>query len=153
MKSVQIFREGQEIPSSAKYLSGLFSKTQGCYLFFYEVSTSEPTKKQADKFKEQIEEVIKYLNEKVAGEYTTKSKTTVSKIRARFNEGRTVEQLKKVIDSKSQEWLGDEKWEPYLRPETLFGPKFDGYLSASSGGGSRDDALDELEEFLKEDKK
>ncbi len=153
MKKVQVFKEGEEIPSAAKYLSGLFSKTQGCYLFFYDVSTSEPTTKQASKFKEEIEEIIKYLNEKVGGEYTSKAKATVDKIRARLNEGRTVEQFKKVIDSRAEEWLGDSKMNDYLRPQTLFGPKFDGYLTAASNSRSKDSALDDLEDFLKDDKR
>jgi hypothetical protein len=35
-----------------------------------------------------------------------------------------------VIDKKCQEWLGDPKMQQYLRPETLFGTKFEGYLNA-----------------------
>ncbi len=35
------------------------------------------------------------------------------------------------IDKKVYEWLGNQKWENYLRPETLFGNKFESYLNQS----------------------
>ena len=37
--------------------------------------------------------------------------------------------FKKVIDVKSLEWNKDPKMCKYLRPETLFGNKFEGYLN------------------------
>ena len=37
--------------------------------------------------------------------------------------------IKIVIDKKCAEWIGTE-YEKYLRPETLFGTKFEGYLNA-----------------------
>jgi hypothetical protein len=45
-------------------------------------------------------------------------------------EGFTIDDFKTVIDKKCAEWLGDSKMEPYLRPETLFGTKFESYLNA-----------------------
>jgi hypothetical protein len=45
-----------------------------------------------------------------------------------MNEGFTVGDFKKVIDNKTAEWL-DTKMEQYLRPETLFGTKFESYLN------------------------
>lgn len=39
--------------------------------------------------------------------------------------------FKKVIDNKSAEWLEDRYWSRYLRPQTLFGPKFEMYLNQS----------------------
>ena len=52
-------------------------------------------------------------------------------INARFNEGYTKEDFIKVIDIKTNEWL-KTKMEQYLRPETLFSNKFEGYLNQSS---------------------
>ena len=37
-----------------------------------------------------------------------------------------------MIEKKAKEWMGTEM-EKYLRPETLFGPKFEGYLNQSTG--------------------
>ena len=43
----------------------------------------------------------------------------------------TVEDFKKVIDSKSKEWLNTD-FEKYLRPATLFGTKFENYLNEAN---------------------
>ncbi len=45
-------------------------------------------------------------------------------LRARMRQDKmTVEDLIHVVDVKVQQWKGDEKMEPYLRPSTLFSPK------------------------------
>lgn len=72
--------------------------------------------------------VIEYLNSKCKTNYKPSSKKTKSLIDARVNEGFTLEDFKKVIDNKSVEWLGTE-FEKFLRPETLFGTKFESYLN------------------------
>ena len=73
-------------------------------------------------------EIVSYLNEKAGTHYRAKSKHTASKITARLNEGYTVDDFKVVIDKKCAEWIGTEH-EKYLRPETLFGTKFESYLN------------------------
>lgn len=74
-------------------------------------------------------EIINYLNEKADRQFKSSTKKTQSLIRARFNEGWGVDDFKTVIDKKTKEWLGDSKMENYLRPETLFGTKFESYLN------------------------
>ena len=49
-----------------------------------------------------------------------------------MNEGFTVDDFKKVIDNKSAEWGKDSKMSKYLRPETLFGTKFESYLNQTA---------------------
>ena len=45
-------------------------------------------------------------------------------LRARMRQDKmTVEDLIHVVNVKVQQWKGDEKMEPYLRPSTLFSPK------------------------------
>lgn len=73
-------------------------------------------------------EIINYLNEKLGSHYKSDTNKTKSQIRARFNEGFTFEDFKIVIDKKINEWYGT-KMQKYLRPETLFGTKFEGYLN------------------------
>ena len=46
-----------------------------------------------------------------------------------MNEGFKEEDFYTVIDKKSAEWLSDSKMSKYLRPETLFGTKFEAYLN------------------------
>lgn len=74
-------------------------------------------------------EIINYLNEKANTGYKPNSKNTVRHINARLEEGYTVEDFRCVIDKKCAEWKNTEM-EQYLRPETLFGTKFEGYLNA-----------------------
>lgn len=76
-----------------------------------------------------IQEIISYLNKKAGKSYRAKSKDTTKHIKARLEEGFTVDEFKTVIDKKCAEWLGTE-FEQYLRPATLFGTKFEGYLNA-----------------------
>ena len=73
--------------------------------------------------------IVEYLNQKAGTRYQTKSKKTKSCIHARLEEGFTVDDFKTVIDKKCSEWIGTE-FEKYLRPETLFGTKFENYLNA-----------------------
>lgn len=84
---------------------------------------------------EQIRAVIDYLNDKAGKEYRATTKATRQHIAARFAEGFTVEDCKRVIDDRCKAWNkppapGKEDMRLYLRPETLFGSKFEGYLNA-----------------------
>lgn len=76
-----------------------------------------------------FEKIINYLNTKAGTNYKHTSKNTRQKIRARFDDGFNLEDFKTVVDKKCSEWLGDAEYEKYLRPETLFGNKFEGYLN------------------------
>jgi len=76
-----------------------------------------------------INSIISYLNEKADKNYKSNTKTTIDKIKARINEGFTIGDFKKVIDTKVAKWKTDPKMNEFLRPETLFGNKFDGYLN------------------------
>lgn len=88
--------------------------------------------------------VIDYLNQKAGTAYRSGSKATQSHINARLKEGFTVEDFKKVIDNKCADWKGTE-WEKFLRPETLFGSKFENYLNAKvKTARPRDTDLDEI---------
>lgn len=73
--------------------------------------------------------VIKYLNAKAGTNYRATNKATQRLIKARFNEGMTTKDFKKVIDTKCADWLKDPKMCEYLRPATLFGSKFESYLN------------------------
>jgi uncharacterized phage protein (TIGR02220 family) len=74
-------------------------------------------------------EIIDYLNLKTNSKYKPTTKATRDKIKARWREGYTLEDFKTVIDKKVAEWINDPKMAQYLRPETLFGTKFESYLN------------------------
>ncbi|KKB24454.1 phage protein [Staphylococcus carnosus] len=73
-------------------------------------------------------DVINYLNQQTGKHYKSTTKKNQTVIRARTDEGFTLDDFKKVIDNKVSEWKGTDM-EKYLRPETLFGTKFEGYLN------------------------
>ncbi|MDY8106085.1 conserved phage C-terminal domain-containing protein [Pediococcus pentosaceus] len=75
-----------------------------------------------------IKEIIRYLNEKAGTKYRASGSKTQRLIKARFNDGFNDEDFKKVIDIKVAEWSGTDMAK-YLRPETLFGTKFESYLN------------------------
>lgn len=81
-------------------------------------------------FAEICESIISYLNQKAKTGYKSTTTKTKKAIHARIEEGFSVDDFKTVIDKKCAEWIGDDKMEKYLRPETLFGTKFEGYLNA-----------------------
>lgn len=74
-------------------------------------------------------EIIDYLNEKANTKYRSSGAKTKTLIRARANDGFYLDDFKKVIDTKASQWLNDPKMKKFLRPETLFGTKFEGYLN------------------------
>lgn len=90
----------------------------------------EDKDKERDKEREIYKAVISYLNERAGTNYKHTTKKTQVLIHARLAEGFTLEDFKVVIDKKSAEWRGDKNFAQYLRPETLFGTKFEGYLNA-----------------------
>ncbi|EHT3665522.1 phage protein, partial [Staphylococcus pseudintermedius] len=73
-------------------------------------------------------DVIDYLNKQTDKQYKPTTKKNQTVIRARTDEGFTLDDFKRVIDNKVAEWKGTDM-EKYLRPETLFGTKFEGYLN------------------------
>ena len=84
----------------------------------------------------EIQEIVDYLNQKACTTYRATTKNTVKHITARLKEGYTVADVKAVIDSKAQEWLGTG-YQKYLRPDTLFGAKFESYLNSADNSGDQ----------------
>jgi len=79
--------------------------------------------------------IVNYLNLVCGTKYRIDNKKTVSLINARFKERYCVEDFKKVIDIKFKEWGNNFEMVKYLRPETLFGTKFESYLNQSKYNG------------------
>lgn len=94
------------------------------------IKQSLTNNKDSNNLLENIKNIIDYLNGKIGTRYSYKSNATQKHIRARLAEGFTLNDFYSVIDKKCAEWKGDEKMEKYLRPETLFGGKFENYLNA-----------------------
>ena len=75
-----------------------------------------------------INNIVEYLNLKANVHFKPTSNKTRTLISTRLREGFTEEDFKVVIDKKCTEWLNTDM-SKYLRPETLFGTKFEGYLN------------------------
>lgn len=88
-----------------------------------------------------LQEIIDYLNGKANTRFTTRSKSTKQHINARFKEGYTLDDFKKVIDNKVSEWYGTD-FQKYLCPETLFGTKFEKYLNQQTSKVEQTSSVD-----------
>lgn len=89
---------------------------------------AETTPVKKEKYKDEIKEIIDYLNTKTGCKYRYTTESTNKLIRSKLNAGFKVNDFKSVIDKKVLEWKGTE-FEKYLRPYTLFGNKFEQYLN------------------------
>lgn len=74
-------------------------------------------------------EIVEYLNEKTGSQYKHTTQSTRNGIKARYNEGFKLDDFKRVIDNQVSEWQYNDKMKKYLRPQTLFGTKFESYLN------------------------
>ncbi len=73
--------------------------------------------------------VINYLNEKTGKKFKSNNKETQRLINARCQSGFKYDDFVKVIDVKVSKWIKDPNMCDYLRPQTLFGTKFESYLN------------------------
>ena len=81
-------------------------------------------------------EIIMYLNLRAKKQFKN-TDGNVKIIRARLNEGYSLDDLKKVVNLKSDQWV-DTDMEKYLRPETLFNKtKFQGYINEKQKSNER----------------
>jgi uncharacterized phage protein (TIGR02220 family) len=78
-------------------------------------------------------QILSYLNDKTGRDFRI-TDTFRDRVDARIREGAHVEDFMLVIDNTVSAWAGDEKMRRYLRPETLFGSRFDTYRNDGKGG-------------------
>lgn len=107
---------------------------------------SLPNNKDNNKslYTKEINNIIDHLNLRAGTNYRASSKATQGHINARLAEGYTVEDFYTVIDKKCAEWKGGDM-EKYLRPETLFGSKFENYLNAPAVRRNQGGIMDDYE--------
>jgi len=149
----------REIPMIQKYLlngvNGYINKVNTNIILINdninsqtETETETEIEIETETTSTQINEIINYLNEKANTNYKTTTKKTRDLIKARFNEGFTMDDFKTVIDKKVKLWT-DTEFERFIRPETLFGTKFESYLNEKivkkGKGNARDKGYTERE--------
>lgn len=86
----------------------------------------------------QCKEIIEHLNNVTGCKYRTDSKNTINFIKQHMKEGYKKEDFIGVIDKKYKEWKDTER-EKYVRPETLFGDKFEAYVNQKEKRSMFDD--------------
>lgn len=90
---------------------------------------AKPSKESSNEYPDEVfNQIISYLNSCAGKNYRLDTKSTRSIIASRLKEGYTIDDFKYVIEIKSRKWLGTAM-ETFLRPETLFSNKFEGYLN------------------------
>ena len=75
------------------------------------------------------QEIVEDLNNKSCTVFKHTSSKTRRLIDHRINEGFSVVDFKAVHDHQAARWLKDPEMKRYLRPETLYGTKFESYLN------------------------
>lgn len=98
-----------------------------------------------NKYNNSIKEIINYLNIKSRKRFTTKNEFVNNWIIELLDNGYTIDDFKKVIDNKTEEWGNDPDKRKYLRPGTLFNPSnFSKFLSGNNlEKESFDDAIED----------
>lgn len=115
-----------------------------------EIDIEKEKEKEIEIDKEIYSSILSHLNQKAGTGYKASGKQNQKYIRARLNEGFSLDDFICVIDNMCAEWIGDKKMEAYLRPETLFGTKFESYLNRkpNRSGQQRRNEPDELAGIL-----
>lgn len=144
------------LPFVEKYLEivGAIKSDEVSIQYRYPIDTKEKDKekdkeKENDKDKDPLSdspntddasipysEIISYLNQKCITRFRETSAKTRSLIKARYKDGFNLADFFQVIDIKAEEWLKDSAMNQFLRPETLFGTKFESYLNQKPKGAS-----------------
>lgn len=151
-KTVVKFQIGDQIPMGARFIAvNPICNDDEPVELLYEVETKEKSHRSESDM-EKVEAVISYLNLIVGSKFTAKAAGSMTPIMARIKEGRTLEDFKTVIDKKYFEWGQDPKWSIYLRPKTLFGNNFEGYLNQKGISDMTEDAFNQLDVLMGQEK-
>jgi len=90
------------------------------------------------------QDIIEDLNNRSKRKHQWWAEDTKKKIKARFNEGFTLEDFIYVNKVKTEEWLNNPKMDSFLRPKTLYGSNFKEYRAQRT--------KDEIEKSANEEK-
>lgn len=86
--------------------------------------------------RQKVEEIVLYLNHATGKKFSITGTDNVKHVLKRLKENYSVDDFKHVIDVKTSQWKNTDM-DTYLRPQTLFGSKFDAYLNESINHGTK----------------
>ena len=156
---LKILADGESVPLSVLAKIGGVSKTQahnivqwgkelqGHHLVKSHSKTSKPKTElmsNADKPQQnseslmlgKVQEVISYLNLVTGKKFSATGADNTKYVMKLLKENYSFEDFKHVIDVKTSKWKGTDM-DDYLRPQTLFGSKFNAYLNESINHGTK----------------
>ena len=93
---------------------------------------SKPKPESPSKYIHAVKPIIFFLNSVAGSDYKPNTAATIKHVTARINEGFSVDDFKTVITDRVRLWRVDDKMKQFIRPETLFGNKFESYLNAAN---------------------
>lgn len=98
------------------------------------ISKDNENKKEV--ISQKVVEVIEYLNLATGKKFSATGNDNIKHVVKKMDEGYTLDNFKHVIDVKTAKWKGTDM-EDYLRPQTLFGSKFNAYLNELPNHGKQ----------------
>lgn len=134
--------KGEQIPAPQEYIESIPSKNEArasqvniskSISNNNNIIIAKPVPKNPEP---PYEIIIGHLNRLSGKHYKATSRSAQKNIKARWRDGYTLEDFFYVHEVKWMQWAGTE-YEMYMRPETLYGNKFDGYLNTPKPDATR----------------
>ena len=128
-----IYNTNNNLDNNKYILSGTPDGASGSAPENIPEKSCKPKKTKGKTHPEEVRQIIDHFNHVCGTDYKYQSKATADMINARLNDGFTVKDFYKVIDTKYAEWVNDPDMCKYIRPQTLFRPShFENYLNQRS---------------------
>lgn len=103
------------------------------------ISTAQPTKKSPTPRALFIGEALKVFTEVTGRACLIPSAEVSFDLTKIFDAGYSIDDVRLVCEQQQAEWGADPKRQKWLRPHTLFGEKFEGYLAAAKAGTAKEE--------------
>lgn len=103
------------------------------------LSAPQPTKKSPTPRALFIGEALKVFTEVTGRACLIPSAEVSFDLTKIFDAGYSIDDVRMVCEQQQAEWGADPKRQKWLRPHTLFGEKFEGYLAAAKAGTAKEE--------------
>lgn len=103
------------------------------------ISTPQPTKGAPTPRALFIGEALKVFTEVTGRACLIPSAEVSFDLTKIFDAGYSIDDVRMVCEQQQAEWGADPKRQKWLRPHTLFGEKFEGYLAAAKAGTAKEE--------------
>lgn len=103
------------------------------------LSTPQPTREQPAPRALFIGEALKVFTEVTGRACLIPSAEVSFDLTKIFDAGYSIDDVRMVCELKQAEWGADQKRQKWLRPHTLFGAKFEGYLAAAKADPAKEE--------------